>query len=88
MNPHLGRLRVDEAAAYRICVQGRLKPDWSDYFNDMQIEVTNDENANPVSVLTGVVTDQPALVGILGNLLDWRYPLLSVEYLDGRYQKG
>ena len=88
MSSKSGRLTLDEPAAYRICVQGHLRADRSDYLQGMQIEVIAEENAYPKSVLTGMLADQAALAGVLTCLYDWGLPLLSVECLNGKYQQS
>jgi hypothetical protein len=63
-----------------------MSPDWTHYLQGMEIEVKCCEpDSAPVTVLTGVLTDQCALAGVLTCLFDAHYPLLSVEYLDDRY---
>ena len=86
MSSKSGRLTLDEAAAYRICVQGHLNPDRSDYLQGMKIEVVTAENGYPRSVLCGILADQAALAGVLTCLYDWGLPLLSVEYVNGEHK--
>ena len=71
-------LSLDNAANYQIQVQGVLHEHWSDYLGGLTIDVNRDREA-PVTTLTGPVTDQAALLGVLNNLYDLGFPLLFVE---------
>jgi hypothetical protein len=58
-----------------IRIKGRIDEQWSEWFNGLTIEhVAPDE-----TVLTGSVTDQPALYGLLAKLRDLGLPLLAVR---------
>jgi hypothetical protein len=65
----------DQPATYRICVQGRLDPQWSDWFDGFTIVAEPGDR----TVLTGRVADQPALYGILAKIRNLTLPLLLVE---------
>jgi hypothetical protein len=71
-----------EPAAYRIRIQGILDKNRSDYYRGMTIEHEGDQKHSAISILTGTLADQPALIGVLDSLHDIGYPILSVEYLD------
>jgi len=74
------RLTLSRSASYSICVQGFLDKDWSEHFR-LNIEYERDAAAHPVTVLSGRLTDQAALFGILDSLYGLGFPLLSVECL-------
>ncbi|MDY0019497.1 MAG: hypothetical protein RBT47_05785 [Anaerolineae bacterium] len=68
-----------QQAIYEIKVKGRLDDGlWSQWFEGMT--VTSKEGG--VTVLTGPVTDQAALYGLLFKLRDLALPLLSVTLLE------
>jgi hypothetical protein len=71
-----------EPASYRIRIQGILDKNWSDYYRGMTIEHEGDPKRSAMSILTGKLVDQSALIGVLNSLHDIGYPILSVEYLD------
>ena len=70
-----------EPAIYRICIQGTLDKNWSNYCGGMAIEHERDPHHHAVTIMTGRLADQSALVGILNSLHDIGYPILSVEYM-------
>lgn len=72
-------LRRDQAARYRIQVQGRIGGRWSDWFEGLSI-TTNQAEADQTT-LTGHVADQAALLGILGKLVTLNFPLVLVEHI-------
>ncbi len=60
---------------YQIEVQGRLRPEWSDWFEGMTIT----QQANGNTMLSGSVTDQAALHGLLIKIRDFGLVLVSVN---------
>ncbi len=74
------KLRLDQPARYIIEVQGRLAQDWSDHFSGMELEVINTPSGSPITRLSGVLPDQPALHGLLQQIRDYNLPLLRVEF--------
>ena len=68
-----------EPAMYRICIQGILDKNGSKYSGEMTIEHESDPNQHAVTILTGRLADQSALMGILNSLHDIGCPILSVE---------
>ena len=69
--------RSSEKANYRIRVKGYLDPKWADWFYGL----TFGSQAHGETVLTGPVTDQAALHGLLNKIRDLALPLLLVERL-------
>uniref|UniRef100_UPI002635D8C2 hypothetical protein n=1 Tax=uncultured Eudoraea sp. TaxID=1035614 RepID=UPI002635D8C2 len=60
-----------KTATYQIRVAGDVKTDWADSIRDLQIIKDKDPDFGTVSVLTGQVEDQVALLGILSTLCDY-----------------
>ncbi len=73
-------MSTDQPAFYRIRIEGRLDPSWSDRMAGMAIEA-HGAKAAPVTTLTGHLADQSALHGVLNTLLELHLPLLSTERL-------
>jgi len=68
----------DPPEIYQIKVQGRLDEDWSDWFDGMTIAVEPASDGSPMTTLTGVFADQPALRGTLSKIWDLNLKLVSV----------
>ncbi len=76
-------LRVEDPAYYRIQIQGALDPQFSGRLGGMDIQSQRFEGLRtPVTILSGQLSDQAALFGVLSALYDLRLPLLSVECLE------
>jgi hypothetical protein len=62
-------------AAYQIRINGHLGRQWTDWFGGLAI--TLEDNGD--TLLTGLVTDQAALHGLLRKVRDLGMPLVSVS---------
>jgi hypothetical protein len=84
------KLNVISSAEYKISVVGFLDENMSDRLGGLTILNTEPEQnlAAPIVTLTGKLTDQAALFGVLNALYNMRFPLLSVEYLGDSEMKG
>jgi hypothetical protein len=71
-----------EPAISRICIQGILDNNWTNYCGGMTIEYKNDPNQHAVTILTGRLADQSSLMGLLNSLHDIGCPILSVERME------
>ena len=67
-----------EPGHYEIRIKGHLDNRWTNWFEDMTITL----EANGETWLTGLVTDQPALHGLLRKVRDMGMPLISVKRID------
>lgn len=76
------RLRIEDSAIYRICVQGCLDEVWSDRLANMAITMDLTDAHSPVSMLIGRIRDQAELVGVLNGLYELRMPLLFIEITE------
>lgn len=68
----------DGGGVYLIEVQGEVEPHWERELN-MRLTIRQTEYG-PVSVLTGALADQSALLGVLGRLAMWGYLILLVRF--------
>ena len=73
------RASLFEPAMYQIRILGNLDKNWSDYCGGMKIEQVSDPNVSAMTILTGRLPDQSALIGVLNSLHDMGCPILSVE---------
>ena len=81
MNNDKQKLTLDQPATYQIKLSGVLDKKWSDWHVKMTITIESEENAQPITVLTGIF-DQAALQGLLRRLYGLGFPLLSVICVD------
>ena len=70
-----------EPATYQIKVSGELQKEWSDRLKGMQIVINREKDKKPVSVLTGQMSDQTDLSGVLNTLYELHLTVLSVKML-------
>jgi hypothetical protein len=71
---------LTQPAAYRIRIAGRVKNGWSDFMTGLE-EMHIQESSSSVTELTGTVSDQSALFGLLCHIRDLGLPLISVEFI-------
>ena len=76
------RITLDQPGAYRIRVQGSLDAHWADYFEEMKFDLEILADGLSVTTLTGSLSDQAAVQGVLQKLYNLGFPLISVEKLD------
>lgn len=74
-------LTHDTPAIYRIRLQGELDEHLSEYL-EMEISIVQTPSGTYETILCGWLADQAALVGVLNNMYDMGFSLLSVESLD------
>ena len=74
-------IKMYRPARYCIKVSGAINEKWFSYHEGMVVEAERSGQKRPLTTLTGQVTDQAALMGILNYLYDMQCPLISVEYL-------
>ena len=68
---------------YRIKLKGRLDHKWSNWFEQMKISSEDDQ-----TILTGPVSDQAALHGLLVRIRDLNLTLLAVEREESTLKKN
>jgi hypothetical protein len=61
-----------------ICIESRLDPLWIDWLDGFSLSYSGQNE----TILTGQVTDQAALYGLIAKLRDLGVKLLSVNYGD------
>jgi hypothetical protein len=76
---------LTQPATYRIRIAGRVANGWSDFMTRLR-EVHLQETGASMTELTGTVSDQSALFGLLCHIRDLGLPLISVEFIEN--QKG
>jgi hypothetical protein len=79
-----GEVMMDETQVYEICVEGHLDDGWSEWFGGLSISPQQDGT----SVLTGPVSDQSALHGLLLKVHDMGLALISFRRIGSRSGEG
>jgi hypothetical protein len=73
-----GGVSSSEGEIYEIKVKGHLDLDWSEWLGDLAMTYDNEGN----TLLTGVVSDQAALYGVLVRIRDLGLPLISMTQVE------
>lgn len=67
-----------EPGRYEIRLRGRLDAHWEDWFDGLTVSHESDGT----TVMSGAITDQAALHGVLQRIRDLGVPLISVRRVD------
>jgi hypothetical protein len=67
---------------YQIRVQGRLDASWSDWFSGFTLAFGLGGECQSITTLTGAVSDQATLRGILTRIWDLNLTLISVSQIE------
>ena len=67
-----------QSIPFEIKIAGRPSENWSDWINEMEIEIETDPTGLVTTVLIGYL-DQAALIGLLRQLYYLGYPIISVN---------
>ena len=70
--------KVTQPATYRIRIAGRVNDGWSDFLSNLE-QSFDQENGATITTITGTVTDQAALHGLLEHIRDLNLTLISVN---------
>lgn len=70
--------RRTTATRYELRIQGRLDPRWTARFDGLSMR----HDTDGTTVLSGLVTDQAALHGLLSRIRDLALPLIAVTQVD------
>ncbi len=79
MTEKLRPIPIESPSTYQITLLGCLDQGWEEWFDGMSIAVAKTAGGWTVTTLTGVVTDQAALHGLLSRVRDLSLPLLQVR---------
>lgn len=78
MNLYPQKLSLDQPAAYQIRVQGCLDGRVAEWFPEMAIYVDRPDGSPPITTLSGTISDQAALHGLLSQLYDLGLAIVEV----------
>jgi hypothetical protein len=74
-------LHLDDPARYCIYAQGLFDAAWLDLLSGVWVIHRQQPSGSGITILTGNVADQAALLGVLQQLYCLGFPLLLVEHL-------
>ncbi|MBN1979206.1 MAG: hypothetical protein JW918_17555 [Anaerolineae bacterium] len=69
-------------------IEGKLCERCAGWFDGMDIAVRSGEDGSTITTLTGVVSDQAALHGLLGSIRDLGLLLLFVRRVEDQDPEG
>ena len=69
---------LTQSIPYQIKIAGRLRENWSDWTDKVDIQIDTDPSGLVTTTLTGTF-DQAALIGLLRQLYSLGYPLIAVN---------
>ena len=67
---------------YQITIEGKIDPSWSAWLDDLQLVSRKETNGMILTTLSGALTDQAALRGLLNRLWDLNLVIRSVQQVD------
>jgi len=73
----------DQPGIYEIVVMGKLDPIWSHWFANMLIIFQPDGN----TLITGLITDQASLYGVISRMRDQGMVLVSVQRINEKGER-
>ena len=80
--PYRFHVATDEPAWYRICVLGAVDARLTYKLGDIQSDVQHSAQGDEVTILSANFQDQAALFGVLVQLYNRGYCLLTLERVD------
>ena len=69
--------KATQPATYHIRMAGRVNNGWSDFMSNLDQSFDQEDGAT-ITTITGIVTDQAALHGLLERIRDLNLTLISV----------
>ena len=73
-------------AAYSILVEGLLDESWTERLAGMHIKTIKRKNKVYVTTLSGQLTDQAELLGVLNALYNLKMPLMAIKRLGRTFK--
>ena len=73
---------MQTVGTYRIAIKGVLGEGWSNRLGGLEIVHARSADGQAMTILSGEMVDQTALLGVLNTLYDLHLPIVSVEHLS------
>jgi len=81
------KFTLDQPLTYRVKIAGQPSENWSDWINEMDIQIEVDATGLTTTTLTGTV-DQAALIGLLRQLYYMGFPLIAINCVQPKEKKN
>lgn len=88
MVSHSFHVPLDQPAEYRIAILGALEDRLVERLGDLHVSRERGQAGEEISILSGRLVDQAALIGILVQLYDRGHCLLSLERAAGKAESN
>ncbi len=76
-----------QSIPYQIKIAGRPNENWSSWNTNMEIQIDTDPSGLATTTLTGFI-DQAALIGLLRQLYNLGFPLISINCIQSQEKKN
>jgi len=78
----------ENGGVYEVKIKGILDEHWDQWFDGMTLRrVKTDEAGKECTIISGPITDQPALHGLLAKIRDLNLTLISVYRINSETNK-
>ena len=77
------KFTLDQPINYQVKIAGQLSENWSDWINEMNIQIEADTSGFATTTLTGIL-DQATLIGLLRRLYYLGFPLISINCIQSK----
>lgn len=67
---------------FQIIVKGWVKESWSKWLGNLSIDPKLDDQLRQITILTGNVSDQSALRGLMNQIWDLNLVIISFQQID------
>ena len=67
---------------FQIIVKGWVKESWSKWLGNLSIDPKFDDHSRQITIITGKVSDQAALRGLMNQIWDLNLVILSFQQID------
>jgi hypothetical protein len=67
---------------FQIIVKGWVKDSWSKWLGNLSIDPILDDHSDQITIITGNVSDQSALRGLMNQIWDLNLVIISFQQID------
>lgn len=74
--------QIQKGSQFEIIVRGRVKEDWSHWLGNFFIEPLDNIGKGQTTKISGAITDQAALRGLMNQIWDLNLVIISFQQID------